>query len=236
MGVRRHTSTFIGGSTSANRSGEVAKIPKMGIFIPNMGSHSARGPGPAAALFTPVQQRVLELLYGQPGRRFQNAELIRLAESGTGAVHRQLRRLAAAGLLTVTPVGNQRYYQANMASPVFRELHGLIAKTVGIVGPIRRALEAHAEQIDAAFVYGSVAAGAEDAESDVDLLIVSDALDHATVYAALEEAERQLARTINPTLLTVKEWKRKRATPDAFVSRIAAGPRLRVLGSPDDLG
>ena len=54
----------------------------------------------ASALFTPVQQRVLGLLFGQPERRFQSAELIRLAGSGTGAVHRQLQRLEQAGLVT----------------------------------------------------------------------------------------------------------------------------------------
>ncbi len=50
----------------------------------------------AGALFTAVQQRVLGLLFGQPGRRFQSAELIRLAGSGTGATHRLLRRLPRA--------------------------------------------------------------------------------------------------------------------------------------------
>jgi hypothetical protein len=61
------------------------------------------------ALFTPVQQRVLGLLFGQPERRFQSAELIRLAGAGTGAVHRLLTRLAATGLLSVASVGNQKF-------------------------------------------------------------------------------------------------------------------------------
>ncbi|MGZ5442142.1 MAG: hypothetical protein ACXW5U_10500 [Thermoanaerobaculia bacterium] len=66
----------------------------------------------ASALFTPVQQRVLGLLFGQPERRFQSAELIRLAGSGTGAVHRQLQRLESAGLVTGSRDGNQKYYAA----------------------------------------------------------------------------------------------------------------------------
>lgn len=204
------------------------------MIIPNMG----RKPGAsnvAGALFTPVQQRVLGLLYGQPDRRFQSAELIRLARSGTGAVHRQLHRLAVAGLVATTTAGNQRYYQANRDCPVFHELHGLIAKTVGVVEPIRGALEPYADRIHAAFVYGSIASGTEDAKSDVDVMIISDALDHATAYQALEAAERRLARTISPTLLTTKQWKEKRAEDDSFVARIASGPRLMVVGLADDL-
>jgi hypothetical protein len=84
--------------------------------------------GLADALFTPVQQRVLGLLFGQPSRRFQSAELIQLAESGTGAEHRQLQCLADSGLVTATRVGNQKHYQANPESPIFAELRGLIVK------------------------------------------------------------------------------------------------------------
>ena len=115
--------------------------------------------GLADALFSPVQQRVLGLLFGQPDRRFQSAELIRLAKGGVGAVHRQLARLAETGLVTVTRTGNQKHYQARRDSPVFEELHRLIVKTVGVAEPLRQALAAKAGAIRAAFVYGSVAKG-----------------------------------------------------------------------------
>src|SRR5947209_16175169 len=103
--------------------------------------------GLANALFTRVQQRVLGLIFGQPDRRFQSAELIRLAKSGTGAVHRQLQRLEEAGLVIVSREGNQKYYAARMDAPVFPELHGLVVKTVGIVEPLRAALAPIADEI-----------------------------------------------------------------------------------------
>ena len=84
--------------------------------------------------------RVLGLLFGQPDRRFQSAELIRLAKGGVGAVHRQLGRLAETDLVTVTLSGNQKHYQARRDSPVFEELRSLIVKTVGVAEPLRQAL------------------------------------------------------------------------------------------------
>jgi predicted nucleotidyltransferase len=177
---------------------------------------------------------VLGLLFGQPERRFQSAELIRLAGSGTGAVHRQLQRLAAAGLVGVTRDGNQKYYQAEKKSPVFSELHGLIVKTVGVVEPLRAALAPLADRIHLAFVFGSVAKASERAGSDIDLLVVTDDLAYADVYAALEPAEQSLARTINPTVFTLAEWKRKRARKDSFAARITAQRRLFVIGSDDE--
>jgi len=184
----------------------------------------------ASALFTPVQQRVLGLLFGQPERRYQSAELIRLAGSGTGAVHRQLQRLAEAGLVTVSREGNQKYYVARRDAPVFPELHGLIVKTVGIVEPLRAALAPVAKQIDFAFVFGSVAKGNERPESDLDLLIVSDELTYPDAYEALQKAEQWIARPVNPTVMTRAEWKRKRSASDSFARRIATQPKLFVIG------
>src|SRR5438874_9943850 len=57
--------------------------------------------------------------------------------------------------------GNQKYYEARRDAPVFPELHGLVVKTVGIVEPLRAALVPIADDIDLAFVFGSVAKGSE---------------------------------------------------------------------------
>ncbi len=211
-------------------------IPRLGMILPIMGmKRTSLQVGLADALFTPVQQRVLALLFAQPDRRFQSAELIRLANSGTGAVHRQLGRLADAGLLTVTRSGNQKHYQANRDAPVFSELHGLIVKTVGVVEPLRAALSELAPQIRAAFVYGSSAKGTARAGSDIDVMVVSDSLRYSDVYDVLAPVERTLARAVNPTVLTTSEWRTKRRRADSFVARLVKQPRLFVFGSADDL-
>ena len=200
-----------------------------------MGTNRAGG-GLGGALFTPVQQRVLGLLFGQPDRRFQSGEIIRLADSGTGAVHRQLQRLAAAGLVDVIREGNQKHYQARRDSPVFAELHGLAVKTFAVADPLRAALAPLQDRITAAFVFGSIAKGTDRAESDVDLLVVSDELAYADVYEALESAETTLGRRVNPTVLTRAEWQSRRKRHDSFAKRIANQPKIFVIGSEDDLG
>ena len=206
-----------------------------------MGMKASNPPPPAPTaladvLFTPVQQRVLGLLFGQPDRRFQSAELIRLAGAGTGAVHRLLTRLAATGLLRVETVGNQKFYQANERAPVYAELVGLVRKTVGLAGPLQAALAPLADRITAAFVYGSVAKGRDHAASDVDLMVIADNLDYATLTAALVAAEESLARPVNANLMSRKEWLRKRAEADSFAARIGAQAKLFVMGTEDDLG
>jgi hypothetical protein len=142
----------------------------------------------ADALFPRVRQRVLAILYGNPDRSFFASELMALAQSGRGAVQRELGDLTAAGLLTVTSQGNQKHYQANQSAPIFAELRSLILKTFGLADVLRNALAPLAGDIAAAFVFGSVAKQRDTASSDIDVMIVSDSLGYAEVFGALEPA------------------------------------------------
>ena len=189
----------------------------------------------ADALFPAVRQRVLAVLFGSPDRSFYANELIALARSGSGAVQRELASLLAAGLITVRDQGNQKHYQANAASPVFAELRGLVLKTVGLADVLRAALAPLGDQVAAAFVYGSVARQQDTAASDVDVLIVSDALGYAEVFGALEGAAQTLGRAINPTLYTRAELARRRAQDNAFVTRVLDQPRIWLMGDEEVL-
>lgn len=200
-----------------------------------MGMRTAADPSFSGALFSRVQQRVLGLLFGQPDRTFLVAEVIRLAKSGSGAVQRELSRLAASGLVTVARVGNQKHYRASRDSPIFAELRALVLKTFGLADPLREVLVPLAPRIRAAFIYGSVAKGADTARSDIDLMIITDGLSYADLYEALQGAEAILARRVDPKLNTPEEWKRKLAADHSFTSKVAAQPKLFLIGSERDL-
>lgn len=191
---------------------------------------SAPSGGIADALFTKVQQRVLAVLFGNPNRSFYANEMIALAGSGTGAVQRELARLEAAGLVTVTRVGNQKHYQANAAAPVFEELRGLVLKTSGLADVLRTALAPLAAKISAAFVYGSVAKGQDTAMSDIDLMVVSDCLSYADLFTVLEDATNRLGRTVNPTVYSLQELARRIQQDNAFVVRVLQQPKIWLLG------
>jgi predicted nucleotidyltransferase len=189
----------------------------------------------ADALFPRVRQRVLALLYGNPERSFFSNEVVALAQSGTGAVQRELASLSQSGLLTVTTQGNQKHYQANQAAPVFSELRGLVLKTSGVVDVLRSALAPLASQIDAAFVYGSVARQQDTAHSDVDVLIVSGSLGYADVFGALEDAAASLGRKVNPTLYTPADFAKRIKQGNAFVTRVSKQPKMWLIGSEESI-
>lgn len=209
--------------------------------MPNMGMKAKIIPVPprtslADALFSVTQQRVLAYLFGQPERSFFATELIGLAGGGSGAVQRELARLEQSGLVTVTRMGTQKHYQANPKSPVFAELCAITQKTVGLVEPLREALAPLAKRIKAAFVFGSVAKRTDTAASDIDVLVLSDSVDYADVFAALQSAEAKLGRTINPTVYKPADWRKKRKSGNAFVVKVTAQPKLFLIGAEDGLG
>lgn len=196
-------------------------------------SRILRGSALADALFTSTQQRALALLFGQPDRSFFVTEVIALADSGRGAVQRELGRLAQSGLVTVTKIGNQKHYQANRESPLFEELCSIVKKTVGLQAPVQAALEPLADEIRLALIYGSIAKQSDTAASDIDLLLVSDELTLEKVYAALTPVEKLLARPVNPTLYTSKEFAHRRKTKNPFLTRVLSGPNIVLMGSVD---
>jgi predicted nucleotidyltransferase len=189
--------------------------------------------GVADALFTSTQQKVLALLFGQPDRSFFATELISLAGAGSGAVQRELARLSESGLVTVRMVGNQKHFQANQQSPIFKEVRQIVDKTFGLSGPLRDALQPIEQEIRLALIYGSVPRKSDIASSDIDLLIISNSLTLEEVFKALEPFEIQIGRPINPTLLTDEEFSLRRNQPDSFINRILEGELILLIGSLD---
>ena len=187
------------------------------------------------ALFTATQQRVLGCLFGQPGRSFSISELIQTTGAGSGAVQRELARLSGSGLLIVEQLGKQKLYRANPASPIHDEIVAIVRKTFGLAMPLRDALTPLADRLHAAFVFGSVAKGSDTASSDIDLMLVSDALTYADAMAALHPLMERLGREINPTLYTRAELRKRIAEGNSFVTRVLAQPRLWLIGNDDAL-
>ena len=216
-------------------------IPIVGTNIPTMGTKTASnskranasGSSLAGALFTGTQQRLFGLLFGQPNRSFFVTELIELADVGRGAVQRELSRLEAAGLLIVERRGNQKHYRANHKSSIFKELSSIVRKTVGLQEQVRWALEPISDQLSLALIYGSVAKRSDTATSDIDLLFVSDSLTLENVYSQLAVVEKQLGRSINPTVYTEKEFRTRRSCGNPFLKRILEGPTSLLQGALD---
>src|SRR5579864_5268769 len=102
-------------------------------------------------LFGRTRGAILALLYGRADQSFYTRQIAREVDASVGAVQRELENLSRVGLITRNSVGSQVFYQANRDAPIFREMHGLVNKTVGIFGALRSALHPLAKRVVVAF-------------------------------------------------------------------------------------
>ncbi len=234
MGIPSPSATaYLSASRRGYRGeGNRLRLPKKGIIIPDMGTMKT---GLSGALFTKTQQRVLGLLFGNPDRSYYANEIVRFAGAGIGAVQRELEKLTAAGLLSVTKIGNQKHYQANRQSPIFGELHGIVLKTFGVADVLREALAPLHSRIHVAFIYGSVAKGSDTARSDIDVIVIGENVPYGDVISCFSQTESQIGRAINPSIYSEGALTRKLSDGSDFLLRVLEQPKIFLIGSDDDI-
>jgi predicted nucleotidyltransferase len=178
---------------------------------------------------------VLGLLLGRPDERFHLRQVARLAGTGLGPTQRELAALTGAGLVTREESGRQVYFQAERRSPLFPELQSLIQKTSGAVAVLREALRELGSQIRVGVIFGSVASGTMNRESDVDLLLLSDSLAFRDLARPIREASSRLGREVNVNLYRPSEWRARAAARHPLVVSVLENPRLAVIGDSHEL-
>ena len=189
----------------------------------------------AELLFKDYRRRALSLLLLHADKHYHVREIARLTDTVAGTLHKELSRLADAGLLLKDNVGNQVLYGANRDCPIFEELASIFRKTSGITDVLAGALASFSDKIVAAFVFGSMASGKEAAGSDVDLLVIGD-VGFTEVARAIYSAQEVLGREINPKVYSKEEWNQMLKNKNAFIKEVLKKPKLFIAGSEDELG
>jgi predicted nucleotidyltransferase len=188
---------------------------------------------PIDFLFSPYRRQVLALLLMRPDERFHVRELERLTGISAGSLHRELKAMAEAGLLIRSRQGNQVLYQADRACSIFAELAAIFRKTIGLASLLNDALAPLADKIKVAFVFGSMAAGTQRADSDLDICVLGD-VDLLEVVKAVGAVQENLHRDINPVVMSATRYAEQLAKHDRFAERIHDEPKIFVIGDDDE--
>jgi DNA-binding transcriptional ArsR family regulator len=181
------------------------------------------------ALFPAVRQGVLAATLMHADQWWYMSDLAAHLGRTPSSLQRELASLTGAGVLESRVEGNRVYYRANSESPFFAELKGLLTKTLGVVEVLREALAPLSDDIQWALVYGSVARQEEQADSDVDLMVIgklrlSDAASH------LKQAEQKLGRPVNASLYPKAEFTKKLRSGQHFSQTVVQNEKLFILG------
>lgn len=190
---------------------------------------------PVDALIPKTRQLVISATTLDPDRWWRLSELARHIGVTPSSLQRELATLVDAGILESEPAERGARYRADRKCPLFPELERMMVKTAGVADVLRRALEWHKERVVAAFIFGSYARGTEVSGSDIDLMVVGD-IGVADIAGRLKEAETTIGRPINVAVYSKREFSDKLAEGNHFLSTVAEGEKIFLIGDEDELG
>jgi len=59
---------------------------------------------------------------------------------------------------------------------------------------------------------------------------------YGELFSALENVSTLLGRTVNPTILTHEEFKKRLAGQESFLTRVMEQPKIWIIGNSNGLG
>ena len=184
-------------------------------------------------LFPKARIAVLRNLLLNPEREIHLRELVRLSGLSLGAVQHELANLMKGEFVTVRKDGNRQYFKANREHQIYRELRDIFIKCDQATEILRQAI-AGIPNIEAAFIFGSVAKGTERVRSDVDVMFIGG-VGLRQLAGVLQPAAEQLQREINPYVLSVETLRQKLKEKDAFISNVLNESKLFIKGNEHEL-
>lgn len=196
-------------------------------------SITGRKTGISSVLFSKAMGKLLTLFFNNPDKTYYQKAIEQAVGLPHGSFRIKLQQLVHAGILTSSLLGKKKFYAVNRDCPVFEELKSLVQKTVGMVEPIREALEPLRDRIKVAFIFGSVATGEDTGRSDVDLMVVGG-LSLRDLSVALYPLDETLKRPINPHLYTPERLTEAFRANDHFIRSISKTKLVYLIGSEND--
>ena len=182
----------------------------------------------------PTLAEILGLLFLNPDEEFYQLDLAKRTQKALIQVQRALKILEEIGLVSSTRRGRMIYYKIVKSHPAFEDLKRLFLKTISLDESIRQALLPLGEDIQAAFIFGSIARVDESPDSDIDLFIITD-VSLREIMKVLSPLSKELSRELNPVVFGFEEFQNKTSKKDHFLLEILHSPKLWIVGNDKTL-
>jgi uncharacterized protein len=188
----------------------------------------------AEILSSKIRAEIFRILFGVvPDAMLHMREIERRTGFAIGTVQTELKKLQRLDIISRIKDGNRVYYRANIAHPLYPEIRTLVLKTSGLADVIKEAL-CNEKNIQAAFVFGSLARREEKAGSDVDLMVIGD-IGLRKLTSLLIDASGKIGREINPHIFSKKEFVKRKKERDHFLNQVLESAKIFIIGTEHDL-
>ncbi|MBI5409250.1 MAG: winged helix-turn-helix transcriptional regulator [Nitrospirae bacterium] len=175
-------------------------------------------------LFTSgIRADIMSLLFNNPEEKFYVREIARLANKNPSGIKRELDKLEKMELVISEKEGNLKYFKVNRNSPLFPELKGLIAKSLGIPGALKSVLKA--ADAKTAFIHGPYIENTN--LPSLDLFVVCDS---NNIDKTIDDIEKRFGREIHYTVMSQSEYKTKKKSGDRSLKKLLSSKKILLLG------
>jgi predicted nucleotidyltransferase len=184
-------------------------------------------------LSSKIRADIFRLFFGVSDNELHMREIERRSGYAIGTIQTELRKLLRLDLVNKRKDGNRTYYRANKDHPLFLDIQRLVLKTVGLVDILQNKLT-KSQEITIAFVFGSIARQEEMAGSDIDLVVIGH-LGLREITGLLSGLTEKVGREINPHVFSVKEFKKRIARKEHFITQVLDEPKIFIFGNENEL-
>jgi len=157
-----------------------------------------------ALITSKTRLKILLKFFINPAIKGYLRELAAQMNESTNAVRVELDRLVAAGYLERSASGNKIFYSANAKHPLYRDIHNVVKKYVGIDVLIDDVLSKLGE-VNEAYVVGDYAKGIDSGIIDV---VIIGQVDVLYLAELIQKAEGIIKRKIRSLVLSPREKKK----------------------------
>lgn len=186
----------------------------------------------AVILSSKIRAEIFRLLFGSDNAALHMREIERKSGFSIGTVQRELKKLVELDLIIKRKDGNRVYYEANRYNPIYNDICNVTQKTVGLIHILQKAL-IRTKDIEFAFIFGSYAAGKENSNSDIDLMVIGN-LGLRNVVSLLSGISEKTRREVNPHIFWITEFKKRIQSKDHFITNVVNSKKIFIIGKEDD--
>jgi predicted nucleotidyltransferase len=175
---------------------------------------------------------ILKLFFKDPEKEYYFREIAKKINKEPSYCQKYLDNLVEEKILLDERRGNMRFFKLNKEHSLYEEIKSIISKTIGSENELKELVD-KLDNVECAFVFGSMAKGTENSNSDVDLMLIGD-INQDALITMLSSMEGKIAREINYHIYSNQEIVKKIEENDGFISNILLSPIIKLKGNPYD--
>lgn len=175
---------------------------------------------------------IINLFFKNPEKEYYFREIAKNLNKEPSHYQRYLDNLVEDRILLDERRGNMRFFRLNKEHPLYEEIKSIISKTSGLENELKELVD-KLDNVECAFIFGSIAKGTENNNSDIDLMLIGN-INQDALVTMISSLEGKIAREINYHIYSSQEIIKKIKEKNNFISNIFLSPIIKLKGDPYD--